>query len=329
MRTLRSILVVLSAMFVLSGCAVPLGRLPQKTGSLILQAALPASVAESDPELELILKQNTRVRRFPVPYADGIASIEVDQLYEGMWDVTLQLVDAEGDVIYIAQAAVPVFADRANTAELRLVPAPGVLEVFIDLTSLQEESSVRSARVTVASGGYSSATRQGNETLLRIERTMEPQTYDIRVSLYGEQANESHVVYHSPWTPVTIRPGKRTTVHWSVRSGDLSVIGTILPALEAPAGFAAAYPGDGTVLFTWEPVAHADGYRLYERRAPFDQFRIVANIPGDATSWVLDASGLAAPDERLYALAAFNDDGFESARTEPVTVTFPVPGVRT
>lgn len=326
MRKIRASIMLLASLLLLTGCVgtfrVPT---PKGTGMITLSAVLPASVIESTPRLELVLRQHTREQRLPVPYEDGVAAIAVDSLYEGVWEVTLQLVDDEGDVIYVAQQDVSVFADQTSTVELVLVPAPGLLRVFIDLEHFRDSDAVRRARLSVTPGGYSSGTRQEGASTIQIERELDPQTYDYRISLYGEKDNEDHVVYHSPWTPVTIQPGKVTTILWAAETGAVEVIGSIVPAPEPPTDFAVEVVGDGTLRFTWQATFDAAGYRLYELRTPFDYYRQLAEIPAEADVWVVDVSSLKTPHTRQYVLTSFNSEGFESPRTLPVSVQFPVP----
>lgn len=301
--------------------------LPRGTASLAVETVLPAHVAGDTSQVNLILRQDARELRFDVPIEGRSVSFVVDSLYAGNWDVTLQIIDFEGDVIYLATTEVPLLNDETTLARLDLVPAPGLLEVYIDLSTFHDKDRVGRARVSVTPGGYSSSIREEGSDVIRIEREVAPRTYDFRVSLYGDEY--SNAIYNSPWQPVDIRPGKVTTVVWSVATGDLQVIGEVYPAPGRPEALQAEAIEKGSALrLRWAPgpdAEYAVAYRIYERSAPFDYYRLIEEVPSDTFEWILDTSRLTTPQTRVYAVAAVSSLGFESLRSEPVEVHFPLP----
>lgn len=319
--------VVVALVAFLTGC---MGRIvpsrPPGTASLAVETVLPAEVVEQTNQAELILRQDSRELRYDVPIEDRSFRFVVGSLYEGNWEITLHIIDSEGDVVYRAVADVPLLSNQTTVAQLDLVPAPGLLEVYIDLSTFHDKDRVGRARISVSPGGYSSAIREDGSDVIHITREVAPRTYDFRVSLYGDEY--SNAIYNSPWRPVDIRPGKVTTVIWSVSTGDLQVVGEVHPAPGRPEALRAEPVEDGSTLrLTWGPGSNAHyaiAYRIYERSTPFDYFRMIQEVPGDTFEWMIDASRLTTPHTRVYAVSAVSSLGFESLRSEPVVVEFPL-----
>lgn len=325
MKRIHLLVLPLLVSILLSGC---LNRLPALSGSsaLAVETVLPAHVVDEASKVELVLRQHARELTFELPLENESVSHVVDSLYEGTWEAELRIVDFEGDVIYRAVSEVLLFRDQTTLAKLDLVPAPGLLEVYIDLSNFQDKDSVGRARVSVTPGGYSSSIREEGSDIIRIEREVDPRTYDFRVSLYGEEY--SNAIYNSPWQPVDIRPGKVTTVVWSVSKGDLQIVGNLHPAPGSPEALRAEPVENGKALrLTWAPgpnYEYATAFRIYQRSAPFDYYKMIQEVPSDTFEWVIDTSSLTTPHTRVYAVSAVSAMGSESLRSEPVEVTLPL-----
>lgn len=326
MKQLKILMVTLLSLLVLTGClgqmqpTQPIGD----TGSLAVLAALPANMDPLPARVELILRQDSRELRFDVPLHENTATMSVESLYEGEWQAILQTIDAEGHVTHQATNSVLIFGQQSSMVEFDLVPAPGILEVYIDLTSFADNDRVGRARITVNPGGYSSSIREEGSDIIRIEREVDPQTYDFRVTLYGE--TYTGAIYNSPWTPVTISPGRVTTVRWTPSTGDLIISGTLRQTPDKPEGFRVESIGGDQIKFSWFPgigSEHAVGYRIYERDTPFGYFKAIKDVPFDTYEYVLDVSKVPAGTTRAYAIAAFSELGLEGPRTDYVSVTFP------
>jgi len=228
---------------------------------------------------------------------------------------------AEGLTIYTGETEVAISDGQTAEVEMSLSPAPGSLELRLDVAPLLTAGlPVESGRIYIymdpATNQSTShdLSREG-DFLHGLVEDLPTMTYDAKVAV--PQVTEA--VYTSEYFHFSILPGRRTMVEISA-SGGAAVIIDISVEPGQVTGLSAAPQGSG-VLLSWDAVAGATGYRIYRtdgdgryRQLGVTESGGFAGYPDETYSEAQPYGGVV-----RYAVAALAEN-LEGIRSEPVAV---------
>lgn len=262
-------------------------------GSLKLMANLnEISDTPTGMQVELTLKKNTTSLVRQVPVVDGVASLVLDDLLPGVWQITLAIKDADGYTQYIASDQVSIVTGTTASTTLSLRPCPGVLEVNANPALYSALANAQKARLYVNPGGYSAMTLDENG-IFTGSKELAPGTYDYSVTFYNNGYLVSDILYESPWTTVSIQPGKQLILDWDPGTGGGAIDGHIDAPPPIPNQPQLQTTTEG-LLISWDSVTAPDlaGYRIYLRQTIFGKFELICEQPTDQTTALYAASKL-------------------------------------
>ncbi len=311
---------ILVVLLISTGCGAlqpPGSDKAKDVGAVQIAADLSAMSAAdlTDASMELTLSKGKTVITRQVPITGGTAAVAVENLLEGVWQATLAVKDLVGDTMYSAASAVTINAGTTVTVNLTLRPQPGILEISAWTGDHPALSAAQKARLNINPGGY--ATLAVAETgAFTGSKELAPGTYDYNVSFYGNGYLVGDLVYESPWTSVTIKPGKKTAVTWNPSTGSGTINGLIDMPPAVPAGLVLSRSTEGLTA-SWAAVADADlaGYRIYLRQSIFDKFALESDQGKDYTTFLYPANKLIAGQRIEVAVTAYDLAGNESERS--------------
>lgn len=318
-RKLSSLLfMVLTLMLLLMcGCGQikPLQDEANKQGTLKVLADLNEINGNlTGMQLELCMKKDSTSLVHQVPMVDGVASLVVEDLLPGVWQVDLTVTDAEGYKQYQASAQVNIVTGTTTFAELQLQPCPGTLAVSADPSPYSALADAQKARLYVNPGGYSAMTANDDGTFTA-SKELPPGTYDYSITFYGTGYLVSDVVYESPWTTITIQPGKQLSLIWDPGTGSGSIGGLIDTPPPIPSKPYLQVTSEG-LLVSWASVTASDlaGYRVYLRQNAFAKYEMICEQTPEQTMALRPTSKLD-PGMVEVAVTAFDLAGNESERS--------------
>ena len=318
---------IVLSLFLAAGCGslLPGEQSPgTQTGSLHLAASL-SEVAAGDftgATLELTLTKDSSVVTKEVPVGGDVVTATVESLLPGTWEATLALKDIEGIVQYLASSPVNIVPGTTVAIELLLLPSAGTLEVTAPLGLYPELNSATKARLYINPGGYSAMDLTDANSFIGTKE-LAPGTYDYSISFYSNGYLVGDLIYESPWTTVTIKPGKKTAALWDPGTGTGAISGHLDAPPPVPANLALSAGADG-ITATWQAVPAADlaGYRVYLRSNCFAKFDLVSEQTALQTTYLYAASKLDTGDQVEVAVTAYDAAGNESERSPVVTRTW-------
>lgn len=253
----------------------------------------------------------------------GEATGTAEGLYAGEWGVRVDAATIDGTVIYTGETTVMVFSGQTSSVEMTLAPAPGKLDITMDVQFLLDQGhAVTGGKVGIykdpdsGSADYEDMALAG-AALHALVEDLAPQTYDARVVI--PQATDA--IFTSEYFQFDILPGRTTVVHIT-NDGQVQVEIDIIAEPGQVTGLAAIKDGTNVNL-SWLAVSGATGYRVY-RTDGEGRFR---QCPGG----LLDGGGVTTFTDSTfadadpyagvvrYAVAALIGE-LEGLRSEPVAV---------
>lgn len=241
----------------------------------------------------------------------------------GPWDITLQLADSDGNVLYQDTAVnVVIYPDRPVLVDFQLKPAPGTVKVIVDLSGHPNAEAIMRARVYF-NDQVKELIRSSVQEALEGEYRLEPGSYDFTVDLYTTSFHAHNRIDSGVWSTIDVEPLSEQTVIWRPQLEKMTVTACICVLPDAPQGLAFQY-GSGRTVLSWEPSLAADlaGYHIYWQPSPFQRFSLIATVDRDATSYTHDLSELdELPLQAYYTVAPFSTV-LEGYRSSPVLVPF-------
>jgi len=203
-----------------------------------------------------------------------------------------------------------------------LQPQPGVLEVMVWPGGYEQLAGAQKARLNVNPGGYATLTLT-DEGAFTGTKELAPGTYDYSISFYGNGFLVGDLIYEAPWLPVTIKPGRTTTVTWSPETGTGQISSRLDASPPIPANLILTAVSAG-VQATWDAVTAEDlaGYRVYLRISRFDKFDLVAELDSAQTTYLHEDAKLKPGQLVEAAVTAFDLANNESERSPVATLTW-------
>ncbi len=257
-----------------------------------------------------------------VDFAAGTATGAAEDLYPGEWTVQVDAVARDGTVIYTGQTTVMVVSGQTSQASLTLQPAPGSLDITMDISLLLDKGlEITGGKVGIykdpASGSatYKDLTVQGTE-LHGLITGLASQTYEARVVI----PQATNAIFTSEFFRFTIRPG-RTAIVYLDNDGQASVAIGILPEPGQVTGLHVTFAGTERVDLAWDSVSGAEGYRVYrtDEDGRFVQREVLSGGGISSYSDTEFASAKPYNAQVRYAVAALAN-GLEGIRSDPVAV---------
>lgn len=269
----------------------------------------------------LTRQELTIAKGLAVDQASGTASGTIEGLYAGEWTVRVDASKADGTVIYTGSDTVTVVSGATADAEMVLAPAPGELDISLDVTPLTAAGfTVTEGTVYIYkqpdSGSSSSydMLREGGD-LRGLVGNLASMTYDARVAV----PQLTGAIFTSRFFQFDILPGRTTRVRLEA-DGGVNVDITIVDQPGRVEGLTATLDGEQVIL-SWNRTPGATGYRVY-RTDGDGRFRQCGTIEdGAVTSYTDLEFGEAEPYGGIirYAVAALAGP-VEGLRSEPVAM---------
>src|SRR5690606_28395925 len=100
------------------------------------------------------LTQDRQLLQERRPMDGEAATITIDNLYIGRWQVDIVVRDAAGDAIYSGSGSVWINENETTTVSVPLAPRPGTLDVTIDIAGLTLETQSYKARLHIGGNTY-------------------------------------------------------------------------------------------------------------------------------------------------------------------------------
>lgn len=262
----------------------------------------------------------TITKSLDVDQANKTAGGTIEGLYAGEWTVRVDAAKADGTVIYTGSRSVNVVSGATTDAALTLAPAPGELDISLDITPLiaaGHEVAEGKVYIYKPDSGNSSSyemLREGGN-LRGLVGNLASITYDARVAV----PQMTNSIFTSRYFQFDILPGRTTRVHLAA-DGEVSVDVTIIDQPGRVEGMRAHADGEQAIL-SWIQTPGATGYRVY-RTDGDGRFRLCGTIEdGAITSYIDLEFGRAEAYGGIiqYAVAALTGP-VEGLRSEPVAV---------
>lgn len=259
--------------------APPRPTLGDGVGALAVTAAMD-SPGSSAGMLHVVLQHVGLIVEHSFPIVDGKAEGVLEGIYEGRWDVALEVRDDDGVLTHRGTAQVTIFADKATDLHVTLEPLPGTLFVQVDLSGFRDEARVDRARLNIYEPShYVNAVREGPEPIITWDHQLPPGTYDVHIGLYNESFHQHRLIYAGPWFQVDVHPGRTTEASWHPATGEVRFAGIVRQAPQPPRDVTASRHGD-TVIVEWAvPSPRAVESVLWWTDDPFVPPREIVRIP--------------------------------------------------
>lgn len=277
-------------MLIQSACwhspAAPSSASGGATGALAIAAqvtAAPVHPLETDGPsvLHIRLRQGRLELERTLPVQDGRAAGTLHGIYEGRWQVLLEVRDQEGYITHRGEAEVQVTADRSPVLlEMALQPLPGRLRVVADLTGFSAQEQVSRARLVSMPGEKRfESLREPGSPFIRWDVELAPGSYELQVQLYGDSFHAYNLIYAAPWMSLDVYPGRSSELTWSPATGEIQLVGTIPTLPAAPRGLVVWQEGDEVVLQWLVTSPDAAESVLYWKKGPLDPFEELIRLP--------------------------------------------------
>lgn len=317
--------IVLIFLVLLAGCVPAPRRGDGRLAVTVSWAAKPAwrSVADIATVTATLTRGSLVVTSsLTVNQAAGTATGEIGGLYAGDWTLKIEAAMADATVIYAGQTTVTVVSGETRTVTMTLQPAPGKLDITLDVLPLINQGyAVTKGTVYIyedpADGSSTSREMSLEGTNLHAVVNLGPKTYDARVAV----PNISDDIYTSEFFQFDILSGRTTAIVLQA-DGGVAVEVSIDDAPGRVTGLTAVPSADRTqVDLAWTPVPGATGYRVY-RTNNEGRFMELAVLEGGSRANYTDATFAAAKPYAgaiRYAVAALAGE-IEGLRSEPAAV---------
>lgn len=241
----------------------------------------------------------------------------------GTWDITLELADAAGTIVYQDSAVgVVIYPNRPTTIDFQLKPGPGTVKVIVDLAGHPHADNIMRARIYFNDKVYE-LVRSSAAEVLEGEYQLPPGSYDFTVDLYTSSFHAHNKIDPGLWTMLDVKPLSTQTVIWRPALETMAVTARICLLPDAPQHLVGQYNSQ-QVLLVWEPCSAADleGYNVYWQPSPFQPFILIGTVDQHTTSFHHDLGGLdEIPLQAYYTVAPFSAF-LEGYRSPPVLVPF-------
>ena len=333
-RPWHALALLIALAILAAGCGSVFPELnPPATGRMAIAATLaappgaPGLELPAPYEIEVTLTQDRQQVQERRPMHGDTATITIDNLYIGRWQVEVVVRDAAGDAIYSGSGSVWINENETTTVSVPLAPRPGTFDLTIDIAGLTLEHQSYKARLHVGGSTYNLDRLEGTAQF-QARVSLSPGSYDFKVDFYTDSFHAYKLIYSGYWMPVAVLPGKTTALYWKPGTGAVVLETGPAGPPPAPAGLSATWQ-DGSVLLEWTAVTHPDviGYRLYRRLGALARYELLAEVGPDTTAAVDMPPVLDGESETgtgvYYVVTSVNKHGYESLRSPEAVVLVP------
>lgn len=329
-KYLPVVVVILLLTLTLTGCSLlPVPRNaqtvdPANAGRLVVSAKLNGINANelTGSTATLIMSKDGRDRKQVLPIVDSAIAANIPDVLPGVWEITLSIADDKGVVTYQAESVASVTPGGTAALELVIRPLPGRLAVTVNPAAHPELANADRGRLYVNPGGYSSMYIDTNK-LISGEKELAPGTYDFSIALFANSFYASDKLYESPYTTVTITPGRTTSVIWNPVTGVCTIGGRIDTPPAAPRNVELLKVAQGLAI-AWQTVPTPENdiamYRIYLRQNLLDKFKLVHEVNAVKNSYIYPDGELDKGSPVEVAVTAVDQSGQESERSAVVAL---------
>ncbi|NLG84760.1 MAG: hypothetical protein GX493_09205 [Firmicutes bacterium] len=326
-KIVPDILILLFAVFSFAAGCLPAPRKGDGRLSITVIWGTARGVTRGVEEIAMVIAELTRERlrvtaSLTVDQTGGVAKGTLDGLYPGEWKVKIDAATADGTVIYTGQTTVDVVSGQEQTLEMNLLPAPGRLELIMDITPLLAQGlTISGGRLYIYGEPTSNAATAIEDMSVEEDRlhtlveNLATKTYEAKVAI----PNISNAVFISAYFSFSILPGQTTRVFLAADGGVNLTIGVITAPAQVT-GLTATREGE-TVRLSWSAVPDATGYRVYRTNSE-GRFKGLVVLEGGGQTGYVDEDFVQAPSYGGavgYAVAALVGE-IEGIRSAPVMV---------
>lgn len=318
----------------LTGCGVMGGKKWEtppsngETGTVAVQATLSAlETSGSTPTSgEVVLTKNKTTITVPLTITDGRASGSAD-IPTGRWDATVKVKDADQDVIFQGTGVLDVAPNATSTLAVTLAPAPGYLNLSVDVSGLPNQAELQKAKLLLSPGSSYRTLERTPETT-RFESIVElaPKSHDIKVDLYTSSTHSYNLAHEGVWMPITILPGKTLTLLWKPALGQVSIDASVENVPHPPQNLTASYEA-GLIHLSWQPGPNPEGdvrsYTVYAKADEYSAYEQIAQVAAPTTQYQYTLTQPTVGQRYSYTVTATDGAGYESPRSEPVHIVVP------
>lgn len=314
-KQLHNVVILLAAVMLLAGC----GPNPADDGTITVSTLNLPSAAGQSWTAKIVCSRGKHAIEQCFALTDTSLTAEIT-VPIGTWEVTLQLIDSNGQVTYADSVTdVVVYPNTPTRLDFQLKPASGTLKVVVDLGSHPHADYIMRARVYF-NEEYKEIVRDSLDAAIEGEYELPPGSYNFNVALYTESFRVTDRIDPGMWEIIDIEPLSEQTVIWKPHLEKLTITAEIFTMPQAPQNLTAEY-ADNQLILEWEPSPSPDlaGYNIYWQPTPFEPYTLIGTAAKDELSFTHDLTELESlPPRAKYAVAAFSE-ALEGYRSIPAT----------
>jgi len=241
----------------------------------------------------------------------------------GTWNISLQLTDEAGNVVYQDQVTgVAIYPHTPTVIDFQLRPVHGTVKVIVDLEGHPHADQIMRARVHF-NNQYKEIIRSSVDEFIEGEYEIAAGSYDFNVELYTESFRVSDKIDLGMWATIDVEPLSEQTVIWRPHLELLTIAAQIYLLPDTPKHVSGQFWQQQTVL-TWDPSPAVDleGYHIYWQPSPWQRYSLIATVDRNTTTYTHDLSELEElPSQAYYAVAPFSA-ALEGYRSPPILIPF-------
>ncbi len=254
------VIAVLLAIFSIWGCL----KLPDNKGRLVVNLHQLKSIPNTQVVAGTISIQRTG-RVLQKSFSCPVSEIVFEGIEEGLWLVSVQLMDDKGYVIYIGSQSVVVEANKNNYCDLilELNSADLLLNVTV------QSDNVDSLLIDLICGDITHSEQknlQDNAAIFNFN-DLKSAVWDVKFTLFSQQATVL-TVPQSGFYGLELQPGRTNSFNVTIdRFGNLNV--EVSLSVLNPVSDATLTNLEEGIKIHWQPVEGAVAYDLYRKSGDF------------------------------------------------------------
>ncbi len=303
-----TLLAVLVITLLISGCL----KLNNNKGKLIVNFNQLKAIPDSQATTGIIrIDKNGRVlqKTFDFP----ISQVTFDSIEEGLWNISVQILDQNNHILYTAFEQVKVIANQTNYCSLNLSLNTADLVLNVNVQSDQPDSI--SVDLCCGAENINEKKPVENRTAVFSFNSLKSAVWDMKITLFSEQ----NVIMTVPQTGsygLELQPGRTNIFNVTIdRFGNLSVE-VLIEHLDVVRNATLTNLQDG-IKIEWDPVEGADSYDLY-RKEGFLWLKL-NSTPLEQCNFT--DSNVIECETYYYVINAKSSSGLQSGFCQPFSIT--------
>lgn len=321
------ILVVLLFLFV-AGCLNKPDLPGHRSGSLTVDVQL-SEGSSNMADIQYIkgalsMKEDELEQEVTATYQNANMRLNFEKVYPGNWNVAVTALDSVNDTIFQGSTDIHVDSDATSHTVVTLSPASSSLSISYDASSIPGIGTMHSKgrfgvflNPTSNRGTYYDLSLE-KRILSGFIKKIPAGDFKARICV----PNASSPVYSTPKFQIQLYPGKKSTIH-------VKPDGTVItnPNIEiwppTPTDLRLSRQ-ENRITLEWQPATapHVIGYRIYRTNSE-GFFTMISTCDGLHNQFSEEVTKKMAYKKRiLYAISAYDQNGFESLWSESREVNF-------